>query len=659
MIRPPARASRVVDLALVLLIALSSVLVYLPGKSGPFIFDDYTNLVHNQYVKISSLDWQSLYYAAFSLDSGPLRRPVSMLSFALNHYFAGEILHSTSYKLTNIAIHALNGILVFVFARLVITRLHAQRRQPLLVGEHNQSRAILLTAATAALLWSLHPIQLTSVLYIVQRMNSLSALFTLLALISYLYGRQRMVEKNASGAWIAGLGLLGWGTLAILSKENALLLLLFVPLLEAVLFLSEKPWNQWHRLSPRIKQTLVLFVVIGLVISLFLAIRYAFPGYAGRRFTFTERLLTEGRVLFLYLSLILVPQIDRFSHQHDDIAISTSLLEPWTTLPSLAGHIVLIAVAVVLRRRHSLIALGLLWFYVGHVLESTIFPLEIAHEHRNYLPSIGIVFVLVGILAKIRQSFKWPKITLFAPVAIVLLATVTTLRASQWESYGSFYRYEMLHNPHSARVQVGFSILLGAHGDYEGAAHALMRATEIEPYETGYLIQLQFLAARMGKDRPAAENERIRQLLQNEPLSTTTFLSIQYITECIQSSCRSLRDPLEQWLRIILAREKNPGDRSFYQYSLGMALVAQNRLPEAINAFRVSHDIDKSYLHPLFALANIYVQLGLLNEAEQILENLKQANRGNLHPRTREIELVARDVERLRRGERNIVPGQP
>jgi len=206
---------------------------------------------------------------------------------------------------------------------------------------------------------------------------------------------------------------------------------------------------------------------------------------------------------------------------------------------------------------------------------------------------------------------------------------------------------------------VGLSILLEVHGDYEGAAKALSRATEIEPYETGYLIQLQLLAARMGKDRPPTENERIRQMLQTEPLSATTFLSIQHITECLQSSCRSLRDPLEQWLHIILAREKAPGDRSFYQYSLGIVLVVKGSLPEAIDAFKQSHVDDPSYLHPLFALANIYVQLGLQNEAAQVLDSLQQANRGNPHPRTQEIELVARDLERLRRGERVIVPGQP
>ena len=648
-----------VSFVLAVFIALSSVLVYLPGKSGPYIFDDYTNLVQNQYVKVHSLDWRSLYYAAFSLEAGPLRRPVSMLSFALNHYFTGNIQDATPYKLTNIGIHALNGILVFAFAWLVIARLHTQHRTPLLTGGRDTSRAILLTAAAAALLWSLHPIQLTSVLYVVQRMNSLSALFTLLALISYLHGRMRMIEKKASGVWIVGAGLLSWGTLAIFSKENALLLLLFVPLLEVMLFPSEKPWNRWQRLSPRARRIVVMLAVLGLAIMLFLAIRYALPGYGGRRFTLMERLLTEGRVLFLYLSLILVPQIVRFSHQHDDIAISTSLTDPWTTLPSLAGHIALIVAAVMLRRRQPLIALGLLWFYAGHVLESTIFPLEIAYEHRNYLPSIGIVFVLVGLLSMIRHDFKWPKISLVIPITIVLLATVTALRASQWDNYENFYRYEVLHHPDSARIQAGLAILHEAHGNYEDAARALERAAEIEQHETGYLIQLQLLAARTGKTRPQTENERIRHMLQTEPLSATTFLSIQQITGCLQSSCRSLRDPFEQWLRIILAREKAPGDRSFYQYSLGIALVVQDRLPEAIDAFKQSHAADPSYLHPLFAMANIYVQLGLQNQVSQVLESLQQANRGNLHPRTQEIELVARDLERLRRGERVIAPGQP
>ena len=88
-------------------------------------------------------------------------------------------------------------------------------------------------------------------------------------------------------------------------------------------------------------------------------------------------------------------------------------------------------------------------------------------------------------------------------------------------------------------------------------------------------------------------------------------------------------------------------------------LVVQDRLPEAIDAFKQSHAADPSYLHPLFAMANIYVQLGLQNQVSQVLESLQQANRGNLHPRTQEIELVARDLERLRRGERVIAPGQP
>ena len=98
--------------------------VYLPGISGPWMFDDYTNIIHNSYIHISSLSLDNLYHAAFSLESGPLRRPISMASFALNYYFA-DGLKTTPFKATNLGIHLLNILLMFWFAALVFLRVRA------------------------------------------------------------------------------------------------------------------------------------------------------------------------------------------------------------------------------------------------------------------------------------------------------------------------------------------------------------------------------------------------------------------------------------------------------------------------------------------------------------------------------------------------------
>src|SRR6185503_16968772 len=92
----------------VLLLALAIILctvIYSPGLSGPWMFDDYTNILYNNYIHISKLDSSSLYHAAFTFESGPLKRPISMLTFALNHYYSGG-LDSTSFKVTNLVIHA-------------------------------------------------------------------------------------------------------------------------------------------------------------------------------------------------------------------------------------------------------------------------------------------------------------------------------------------------------------------------------------------------------------------------------------------------------------------------------------------------------------------------------------------------------------------------
>jgi len=88
---------------ILLLSIFLSALVYLPGINGPFVFDDHPNLLSNDYVKIRDLKPATLYRAAYSLKAGPLQRPVAMLSFAINYYFAGSFRKSFPYKATNLS----------------------------------------------------------------------------------------------------------------------------------------------------------------------------------------------------------------------------------------------------------------------------------------------------------------------------------------------------------------------------------------------------------------------------------------------------------------------------------------------------------------------------------------------------------------------------
>lgn len=637
------------------LILAISTLCYLPGLSGPFIFDDYTNLIDNGYVKITSLDPSSLYHAAYSLDSGPMRRPVAMLSFALNYYFAGTFASSTAYKTTNLAIHALTALALFWLLQIMLSRLQTIRAFSL-KPDYLSGQSVSLTAFAIALLWTVHPIQLTSVLYVVQRMNSLSALFSLLALAFYLKGRHNITQDRRNGIWLMIAGFSIWGTLAVLSKENALLLPLFVLLIEFFLYAREWPWNLWKRLN-HVQKRMALILLGGFMLAALVgAVLYALPGFASRHFTLWERVLTEARVLFFYLSLIVLPQINRFGHQHDDIEISTSLWDPWTTPFALLGHLVLIIIAIVLRKRAALVSLGILWFYIGHLLESTIFALEIAHEHRNYFPSIGVFMVLAGIPAHFGSKAVQKGMVWLVPLLGLVFISITTLRASQWSDNNSFYRYEAMHHPDSARVQAGFANLLQSQRRYEEAEAALRRAYEIDPHETGYLIQMQMLTTLQKKEPDSARHARIVELLGTEPITSTTFLSMQHILNCLQTWCKPLQVPLQDWARAILDRKKGVGDKSYYYYVLGLSLASQGKIDEAIRNLYTSYTTDPVFLHPLFALVSIYVQLQMPDNATEVLKLIRAVNRNNPHPRDPEIELVAQDIEKLRRGEPVTVP---
>src|SRR5579863_5807798 len=92
-------------------IAALAIMVYLPGLSGGFALDDYTNVVDNAALSVPDLSWNSLSHAMFSFQAGPAMRPFSMLSFALNAYFAGNG-DAVALKTTNMVIHLVNGVLV-------------------------------------------------------------------------------------------------------------------------------------------------------------------------------------------------------------------------------------------------------------------------------------------------------------------------------------------------------------------------------------------------------------------------------------------------------------------------------------------------------------------------------------------------------------------
>lgn len=643
-----ARRTRRLSLSLLSLVLVISAAVYLPGISGPYVFDDRQNLLQNSFLRIDSLEPAGLQRASFSVASGPLVRPLSMLSFALNYYFAGGFDQTRPLKLTNLAIHIINGLLVFWLTRLVFARLSHMRATSDPVVFAGLTKSALLAAAVA-LLWMVHPINLTSVLYVVQRMASLSALFTLLGLITYFKGRVWVVAGRSppAGIGLMAFGILGFGTLGVLCKENAALLPLFVLTLELTLFADETPWRHWSRLSARTRGAILAALMAIATGVLVWAINLFMPLYAARDFTMSERLFTESRVLIFYLSLILFPRINAFGLHHDDISLSTSLIVPWTTLPAILILVGLLVWAYLARNKLPLVTLGMLWFLVGHSLESTIIPLEITHEHRNYFAGVGILLAVICLLDYAHRKFD-RKVWIFYPVFASILVGTTVLRAAQWSDYNSLTRYQAIHHPNSARAQGMLSSLLYAQGDYEQAMTAIQKAADLEPDEAGYKINMHVLALRLGIPLNANMHEDILKLLATRPPSAFTQMSLNFIVGCIASDCSKLQSQMEVWLRTLIENLPPEVDASFFYYQLGRTLVAQGKVLEGLNTLEQAYKADPNYLHPLFELANVFLSLRQIENAELILERIQKANEGNLHPRDKEIAELAAAITQLK-----------
>jgi len=614
-------------LTLGLLIAV--VVVYFPGLHGPFAFDDEIHIVNDPSIRISKLNLENLRTVVSPDDGLSLTRPLSRMTLAINYYLAGGNQDAFGYKLTNVGIHLINTLLVYWLALLLI------KRHESVVGGHRSPNTewIALLAAGA---WSIHPLHLTSVLYVVQRMTSLAALCVFAGTIAYLYGRQRVHEHRKHGYLLMTLGAIGGSMLGFAFKENAVVLLPLLLVVELIFFrmASEATSDQRH---------LKLFYGLIILVPLFAAglwmmthPRFVLDAYVAREFTLTERLLTQPRVLWFYASLLFFPDIRRFSLFHDDIPISTGLLHPWTTLPAILALATIVVVAFLVRRKYPLVGFAILWYLIGHGIESTFIGLEIAHEHRNYLPDFAIVLASTHGLFALAARFRRPVRHALLVAPLIVLGLVTAVRANHWASdegiIGAIARY----HPSSARGQYMLAELYAEKmKDLASALEHYARAAALAPHEAGYRIKFQALIARLGsgddqrfdsKGVLSKESESIRQQLANQPVPASTVHTLEQLVGCINDTpgCKSLYADVREWyLAVIQNPVVSNRDRARFVVHLFNLATARHDLDLALQAVRSAQRLAPTDMTYRLMEANVYMLKSELDTAERLLLDIK------------------------------------
>lgn len=438
-------------LLLGLVCALLAGLCLTPGLDGGFMFDDRANILMNASVQIGQQPQAAdLLYAAYSFRPGHGSRPLSMLSFALDHWRGG--LDARAFKATNLLIHALTTLVLALFFRRLLEMAACPPRRA-------AAGALALT-----LLWALHPLQVSSVLYVVQRMQTLVTLFMILALWAYVLMRQAQREGRRSRQY--GLLTVLFWTLGLASKEDAALLPAYTLALELTVlrFGAASP-----RLAAVLRKGYLFLTMAGVVVYAFVVVPHYWhwDAYGGREFSSYERLLTQGRVLVMYLGQILLPMPGWLPFHYDDLVVSRGLLLPLATLPAWLLVLGLLVWAWHWRIRRPLFALGVFLFFAGHFMTSNVINLELAFEHRNHFPLIGAVLAVADLCLVAWRHLAFRPQTAVALVVVVLLVMggATAWRAYIWGEPVRFAEETLRLAPHSERA---WTVLCGAYVDRSG-----------------------------------------------------------------------------------------------------------------------------------------------------------------------------------------------
>jgi len=595
-------------LALLALIGLS-LFSYWPGLNGTFQLDDFQNLSPLELFPDSDWHFRAFNFV-FGGHAGPGGRPLSMASFLLNDF--GWPSEPRSFLYTNILFHIINGILVFYLCLRLLPLL------PAAIAERKQLH--LLAAAICALIWTLHPLQVTTTLYIVQRMTELSAMFMLIGLIGHLALRDKVDSSRYGYVWLSlNLGL--FGVLACLAKESGVLLVLYLLIIEKVLLQRQAPihhrfWKHWQQVF-LILPILVAIAYIALHSSTFQEY------YQIREFTPWTRILTESRILLDYLYNILIPSLGGNGLYHDDYVLSQGLFDPPSTIISLIAVIGLVYAGFALKAKKPLLSFVLLWFFASHVLESTYLPLELYYEHRNYL-AIFAFSLLVTVVA-----FSLPSLSTIRPWAqfavvllLVMVSGFTRMDAQVWGDTKVTPFIWLNEHPRSVRAAQHAVRVSLSYGELGTARKIMNSALNFHPHDASLNMQNMMLDCQAGEFDPQ-KVAPLLNTLRTARYSAVAIMLVSYLVKNIPlKDCPALNNTVAINITKALLNNSKIND-DFTQYSLyfwlGELYIKEHNLNDAMENLDRSRDYSNNPDIPLLQ-ANILISAGLFDDAERYLK---------------------------------------
>lgn len=460
----------------VLLIFIVSLIPFLPALSNGFVnWDDPNFITQNPIIRGFTFNNIAAMFTSF-VDGNYI--PLTFLSFAANYSLHG--LHPAGYHATNILLHGVNAVLVFLLLRR-------------LCGNS-------WSATFGALLFSLHPLRVESVVWATERKDVLFALFYLLALLAYLRYLRSATTRNLVWALVLFL-------CSGLSKQMAISLPFVLLILD---YATERKW-EWRVLLEKIPFAIV---ALAFVVAAYLGQHGAGSIMRGAQYTPLHRVLLACNSLTLYLKSFFWPLHLSAIYPFPKDVVAEAAYTPFVILA------VALAVFFFGKKYRAAWIAGLFFLItLAPVLNVVPAGSQMVADRFLYLPSIGISY-LVAVLAT-SAAARWPRLrrqgALFGAVALLLaLSVLSWQRAKIWKNDLVLWTDTVQKAPHSF---VAFSNLGLAQlniGDYANGLRNLSAAISIAPTVADPYSNRAFVNAALGKLEAALADATMAITLQPE-----------------------------------------------------------------------------------------------------------------------------------------------
>lgn len=482
-----ARRERLAAAGFLLAMMMLLAWIYAPGVTGPALLDDISSVLVLDSLRDNP---EGALDAIVADGSGPLGRPVSIASFVAERVLLQGDLALT--KAINIGLHLVNTLLwclVFLY----------------LLAPSPRRLSIIMVSIVSAALWAASPLLVSTVLYSVQRMAMLACFFMLLTMLAYIGWRHAYLSGSAHA--LRGFAVVMPAVLAVFAKETGIVVL---PLLLAL----ECLWFRWRNadgvVDRRLRAGSAAMLAAGVLVVASVLLFFpekVFGAYRHLDFSAFERLGAQAGILWEYLAQIVSPDINSMGLHHDDATIAEYAGQDGVNLTGILGWASLF-LAIPLVFPHELPAKVLfcfLFFLIGHATESTVLPLELYYEHRNYFPAGGIFLLLALLVTRVVSA--WPRtgppLWVYLCLAWLLLASHTSALVQVWSSEPLLRVFHMAAHPQSYRANADMASELASRGELATALEYSAAAQKLAGESTAdHLIRDLALSCLAGRPLP-------------------------------------------------------------------------------------------------------------------------------------------------------------